>query len=170
MRRLLDGIYTFLGALACASLFMTFIAITGSVVVRKAGWDVQGLDAYAGYGIAAALFLALPITFQRGEHIRVGLILERASPAWRGRLHRLCLVAGTVIATYLAWFSARLVWMSYATHDISQGIDATPLWIPQIAMAVGATGFAISLFDALVCDLRGTRFFSMSSDDAARSE
>jgi hypothetical protein len=32
----------------------------------------------------------------------------------------------------------RLVWQSRTFNDISQGNDATPLWIPQIAMAVGA--------------------------------
>ena len=29
--------------------------------------------------------------------------------------------------------------------DVSQGIDATPLWIPQSGMAIGAVLFAVAM-------------------------
>ena len=32
-------------------------------------------------------------------------------------------------------YSARLAWQSHVFHDISTGVDATPLWIPQLPMA-----------------------------------
>jgi hypothetical protein len=48
------------------------------------------------------------------------------------------------------WYALRLVWVSYGMHDVSPAADATPLWIPQIAMALGCIGFALSLADALV--------------------
>jgi hypothetical protein len=37
--------------------------------------------------------------------------------------------------------------VSYRLHDVSQGQDATPLWIPQLAMAFGTTLLAIALAD-----------------------
>ena len=40
--------------------------------------------------------------------------------------------------------------MSYQLNDISQGQDATPLWIPQLVMAIGGTLFALALVDRLV--------------------
>jgi hypothetical protein len=39
-------------------------------------------------------------------------------------------------------------------NDISQGNDATPLWIPQIAMAAGAVVLLIAMVDDLVRVLR----------------
>ncbi|MCG8490276.1 MAG: hypothetical protein MI743_01565, partial [Sneathiellales bacterium] len=39
---------------------------------------------------------------------------------------------------------------SYKLNDISQGQDATPIWIPQISMAVGAVLLAISMVDHLI--------------------
>jgi TRAP-type C4-dicarboxylate transport system permease small subunit len=38
--------------------------------------DIQGLDAYAGYAIAATLFFALPTALMHGDHIRVTLLLD----------------------------------------------------------------------------------------------
>ena len=39
---------------------------------------------------------------------------------------------------------------SHEFNDISQGVDATPLWIPQIGMAVGAVVLAVAFLDDLL--------------------
>src|SRR5690606_5999219 len=112
--------------------------VLASVVGRLAGFNLRGSDAYAGYAMAGATFLALAHTFKRGEHIRVTLFLDRFGGRLRRPLELWCHGAGTAICAVLAWFSVRLAWVSREFNDISQGNDATPLWIPQIAMAVGA--------------------------------
>ena len=56
-----------------------------------------------------------------------------------------------------AWYSVRLAWQSYQFHDISTGTDATPLWIPQLAMACGSLILAVALLDALLEEWRGRR-------------
>ena len=48
-----------------------------------------------------------------------------------------------------AWYCCRLAWQSRTFHDISTSSDATPLWIPQIGMAVGAVVLFIAIFDEL---------------------
>jgi hypothetical protein len=47
------------------------------------------------------------------------------------------MLAGVALTWGLAYYSCHLVWVSHLTHDMSQGADATPLWIPQIGMALG---------------------------------
>jgi hypothetical protein len=49
----------------------------------------------------------------------------------------------------------RLVFLSREFNDISQGNDATPLWIPQLGMAVGAVVLLVAMVDDLVGVLRG---------------
>lgn len=49
----------------------------------------------------------------------------------------------------------RLVWQSRSFNDISQGVDAKPLWIPQIGMAVGCAVLLIGFVDDLVMRLAG---------------
>ncbi len=66
-----------------AAFFMVGVLamVLASVVGRLAGFNLRGSDAYAGYCMAAAGFLALAHTLKRGEHIRVTLFLERFGPA-----------------------------------------------------------------------------------------
>ncbi len=155
LRRSLDRLY---GAAAwAAALFMigTLAMILLSVSGRIFHFHVRGTDAYAGYCMAAAAFLALAHTFKRGEHIRVTLILDRLGVAANRWLEIWCHGASVLLAGLLAWFAARLVWQSYQFNDISQGNDATPLWIPQLAMAIGALVFLIALLDDFSVVLRG---------------
>jgi TRAP-type C4-dicarboxylate transport system permease small subunit len=158
MRRALDRFYDGLMALAALALVAAFACVVAGVADRQFGLGLRGLDAYAGYAIAAALFLALPGTLQRGEHIRVTLLLQRAQGGVRAALEWFCLGAGVLLTAFLAGYAVRLVWVSHATHDVSQGSDATPLWIPQIAMALGCIGLAVAMLDAFVCRARGTTF------------
>jgi TRAP-type C4-dicarboxylate transport system permease small subunit len=169
MRTLLDWSYKLLAFLACVALIAAFVAVGLSIVTREMGWDLQGLDAYAGYAIAAALFLAVPGTFKRGEHIRVTLLLDHLRPPLRKLLEWWSLAAGFALALFMAVYAVRLVWISYDTHDVSQAMDATPLWIPQLAMALGCAVFALALLDAMVTRARGGEFFD-SVGEAARAE
>lgn len=149
MGRLLDGFYRWLLYLAAVFMLATLITILLGIAGRQFGFDIPGLDAYAGYSIAAALFLALPSTLRHGEHIRVTLVLNKLTGTSRKVLEYWCLLAGTGIAVYFAWYSVRLVWLSHLTHDVSQAADMTPLWIPQISMALGSIGFAVALLEDL---------------------
>ena len=170
MRRSLDSFYSLLMAGAGLALLTAFISVMLGIIDRQLALGLRGLDAYAGYAIASALFLALPGTLQRGEHIRVTLVLAKAPPALRAALEWWCLTAGIALTTALAWFACRMVWVSQTTHDISQGSDATPLWLPQIGMALGCVGLAVAFIDAAVSRWQSREFFAATSDAAAHVE
>ena len=65
----------------------TLAMVLPGIAGRLLDFHVPGTDAYAGYCMAAAGFLALAHTLKRGEHIRVTLILEHlgATRAARAR-------------------------------------------------------------------------------------
>lgn len=65
----------------------------------------------------------------------------------------------------LAWFSVRLVQQSREFHDVSSGLDATPLWIPQLGMAIGTTLFALAFLGDLILLLRGEALRDPSAGD-----
>jgi TRAP-type C4-dicarboxylate transport system permease small subunit len=155
LRRALDTLYD--AAARAAAFFMVgvLLMVLASVIGRLAGFNLRGSDAYAGYCMAAAAFLALAHTLKRGEHIRVNLFLERFGPKVARTLELWSHAAGSFFCAVLAVFCVRLVWQSYAFNDVSQGNDATPLWIPQIAMALGAIVLAIAMVDDLVLHIRG---------------
>lgn len=170
MSKILAHFYRLLMLLAALSMISAFATVMLGIIGREAGFNIRGLDAYAGYAIAATLFLALPDTFRRGDHIRVTLVLQAIPARIRAVLEYWCLLAGLGLAVFLAWYSVRLAWQSYTFNDVSVSADATPLWIPQIAMALGCVGFAVSLADALVTRLQGREFFVASTGEAAHIE
>ena len=171
MRHVLDRIY---GAAAwVAALFMigTLLMILLSVTGRLLDFHVRGTDAYAGYCMAAAAFLALAHTLKRGEHIRVTLVLDHVGSRTRHALELWSHAAGLLCAVLLAWFASRLAWQSFQFNDISQGTDATPLWIPQLGMALGSIVFAVAIADELVATLRGEKLRHRAVDaEPVRSE
>jgi len=164
MRKFLDRLYDAAGYLAAFFMVGILLMVLASVVGRLVGFNLRGSDAYAGYSMAAASFLALAHTLKRGEHIRVTLLMVRFGGRLRRPLEIWSHLAGAVFCAALAWFSVRLVWQSRAFNDVSQGTDATPLWIPQVAMAVGATLLLIAILDDLVLVLRG-RQIAVAGDE-----
>ena len=169
MRRLLDALYD--GAAWLAALFMVglLVMVLLSIVSRQLHFHVPGTDAYAGYLMAASGFLALAHTLKRGEHIRVTLLLSKLRGNARRGMELWALFAATLLAALAAFYSARLVWQSRQFNDISTGNDATPLWIPQLAMAAGTVILAIALVDELVLEVRGRRV-TAPSGEALRNE
>lgn len=160
MNRFAFRLYDLLLALAALSMVAALVSVLLGIIGRQIDWNLPGLDAYAGYSIAAALFLALPATFRNGDHIRVTLLLQSMSESVRNVFEWVCLLAALALAVYVAWFSCNLVWVSYSLHDVSPAADASPLWIPQLTMALGAVGFAVAVLHALVARQQGATFFA----------
>lgn len=157
MRGFLDRLYNAAGYAAAFFMVVTLLMVVAGIADRALALGWRGTDMYAGYAMAACGFLALAHTFKRGEHIRVTLLLQAASPRVKRLLDIWSLFAAGVLAGALAFYAVRLTYQSWDFNDVSTGNDATPLWIPQIGMAVGAIVLFIALLDDLVLELRGKR-------------
>ncbi|WP_440111642.1 TRAP transporter small permease [Acidovorax sp. BL-A-41-H1] len=163
MDKLVRNFYRLLMLLSCLSMLAAFGAVALGVLAREfIHININGLDAYAGYAIAAALFFALPATLQNGDHIRVTLVLDRLPARARNFMEWFCLSAALILTLYIAFYAVRAVWISYITHDVSPAADATPLWIPQISMAMGCIGFALAFAHALILRWQGSSFMAVS--------
>ena len=157
MRKALDGLYDGAAWLAALAMVGLLVMVLLSVLSRLLHFHVAGTDAYAGYLMAAAGFLALAHTLKRGEPIRVTLLLSALQGPARRAMELWALAVAVLLAGLGAWYAVRLSWQSYTFHDISTGNDATPLWIPQLAMAAGTVVLAIAFVDELVLELLGRR-------------
>jgi TRAP-type C4-dicarboxylate transport system permease small subunit len=60
-----------------------------------------------------------------------------------------------VVGALFAGFAINMVLDSYAFGDVSTGMMAIPLWVPQLSMAVGAVLLEIAALEELVRVLRG---------------
>jgi TRAP-type C4-dicarboxylate transport system permease small subunit len=169
MRRFLDALYDGAAALAAVFMVLLLVMVLLSILGRQLHFHLPGTDAYAGYMMAAAGFLALAHTLKRGEHIRVTLLLAALRGKARRGLEIWALSAAVALATLSAFYSCRLVWQSRQFNDISTGNDATPLWLPQLSMALGTVILLIAFIDELVLELRGQRAQPVS-DEPLRNE
>lgn len=171
MRTFFDRLFEATGWLAGLFMIATLLAVLSSIFGRIVpALNLHGADAYAGYCMAASAFLALATTLRRGEHIRVTLIINRLSDRAYRVLDTFCHVLALIIASALAWYSVRLVHQSFSYNDISTGLDATPLWIPQVGMAIGTTMMALAFAVELVDLLAGRKLRDAGDGELARTE
>jgi len=169
MRRALDAVFDGAAALAALCMVALLVMVMLSISGRLLHFHLPGTDAYAGYLMAGAGFLALAHTLKRGEHIRVTLLLGALSGRAKHVLELWALGASAALAGLLAFYSVRLAWQSHAFNDISTGNDATPLWLPQLAMAAGTLILLLALLDEWVLEWRGLRV-SLVSDEMLHNE
>ncbi len=169
MRKFLDALYDSAAALAALFMVGLLVMVLLSVLGRQFNFHVRGTDAYAGYLMAGAGFLSLAHTLKRGEHIRVTLLLSKLTGNAKRGMEVWSLAAASALAGLFAWYSVKLAVNSYQFNDMSTSNDATPLWIPQIAMALGALILFIAFIDDLVMETRGKRV-QRSSHEPLRNE
>jgi TRAP-type C4-dicarboxylate transport system permease small subunit len=94
----------------------------------------------------------------------VTLVLGRLKGRALHALEMWALSAAALLSGLLAWYSIRLAWNSRAFNDISTGNDATPLWIPQIAMALGAVILLVAFIDEWWLEFTGKRVVTQSEE------
>lgn len=179
MKTIFAPYYRFMAALGALSLVGVLVVQLYNIVGRLAptisgghldAFQIDGGDAYAGYLLAASSFLLLGAALRQGDHIRVTLILNRLGGRARVGVELFCLFIATFLSGYSTYFAARLVWGSYTYHDISQNIDATPLWIPQLSMALGLFGLLLAFLEELWYVARHRALPPVASDEIARTE
>jgi TRAP-type C4-dicarboxylate transport system permease small subunit len=180
MRALLKKLYDAAGILGgvCMLLLLAFVLYSvgpgiGLWLEQTFGlpnmfnYVARSADEFAGYAMLASAFLAMASTFGRGEHIRVTLFLQRLEGRARRAAELWCLLLGSLLSGYLAWFSVRLCYVSWQINDVSTGLIAIPLWIPQVAMALGAVILMIAVIEQFVVVAMGGPLMEEPSADEA---
>ncbi|MEE9428530.1 MAG: TRAP transporter small permease [Paracoccaceae bacterium] len=149
LRPTLDRLYLASGITASLFLILILLLIVSQMVARWTGSVLTGAPDFTGYAMAASSFLALPYALNRGNHIRVSLLLNVL-----GRFRKYgeiwCFAVGSYLAVFFAYYAIKSTQESYRFNDISQGQDAWPIWIPQTFMCIGTVIFAIAFIDHLV--------------------
>lgn len=163
-------IYRAAGVLAGVAMIAIVALILAQIAARLLGMQIKSADDFAGWLLAASMFLALPMTLNRGEHIRVSVLSDLLAPRARRALDVIATLIGTAALLWGAWFVLSFVRESWTYHDVSGGLLAVPLWIPQLSMAVGVVLFAIAMIERLVRRLRGLPVADDDVTEQARVE
>jgi TRAP-type C4-dicarboxylate transport system permease small subunit len=167
MRDALDKLYRASGWTAAGFLVAIFLVVLGQVILnltntvvrwttgQASGFLIPSYAEFAGYFLAAASFLALAYTLKNGAHIRVTLVIQHLPPGVRRVLEVWCAAVGAALSGYFTYWAANLTWQSWKFGDVSYGLVAIPLWLPQAALVLGAAVLTVALVDELQRVARG---------------
>lgn len=150
IRKTLDFLYLASGVLAALCLVTILLLIVAQMVARWTGVVFPGASDYAGYAMAGASFLAFANALNRGAHIRVSILLNAMAPRRKRFMEIWCFAVGAAVAWYFTYYAYWFVFWSWKFNEVSQGQDATLLWIPQSVMVIGGGLLALALTDNLV--------------------
>lgn len=150
LRRLLDWLYAACGVLAAIFLIAILVLIVLQMSARWTGEIFPGAPEYAGYCMAGASFFAFASALNRGSHIRVSILLNILGRRARRAVDSWCFLIGAALAWYFTYYAFEAIYWSWRFNEVSQGQDATAIWIPQMSMGIGAAVFAIALTDNLI--------------------
>lgn len=157
IRRALDALYLVAAGIAALSLFGIFLAMMAQVVLREMGRQLPGADDFTAYLCVATTFFALAATFKRGEMIRVGILIERVGPRMRPVMEVGTLLLAAAMVAYIVWWTAQDMLFSFEIEEVAQGTVPFLLWIPKLAMPIGAGLLLVALIDELVRVLQGAK-------------
>ena len=155
VRRFLDRLYLFSGYLAGLFLIAIFVLMMLLSAGRPLGLNIPAGDDFVAWCMAATAFLGLAHTFRHGEMIRVGLLIDRLEGKAKHIAEIIALIVGTGFTGFFAWHAAVMTWQSCQFNDMSQGVIAIPLWIPQLGYSGGLAILFVAFVDELTHVLRG---------------
>ena len=169
LRRALDRLYAFSGALAALSLAGVCAVMLAQSLGRGVGVLVRGADDITSWLTAAAAFLALGHTFRHGELVRVGLFVEKLKPAARRRAEIVALSVALLFVGAMLWAVAKFVYESWKFNEVAQGLIRIPIWIPQLAFVIGVAIFFVAVLDEWVTVVRGGKPAYQAADEERRA-
>lgn len=154
LRRMVRKLANLCGWLAAAFLAGIAVATALQIVARQFGKPVETTE-LSGFFLAAATFLALAHTFVMGGHVRLGLVADFAPKGLRRSFEIWACVFAALIVGYVGWHMTAFTYETYRFGDLSPGLLAVPLWIPQSAICLGLWVMLLSILEQASLVLSG---------------
>jgi len=169
MRSVLDGLYRTSGWAAAFFILAICLVVIAQVLLNLAdrfygllfdsamGLTIPSYADFTGFFLAAASFLALAYTLREGGHIRVSLLLHHLPVRVQFYFELWCLTLVGCITIFFTYYMGSLVYESWRYGDMSSGMVAVPIWIPQSMILVGLAVLSIALVDEFISVAKGNK-------------
>jgi len=151
-----------LSLLERASLWLSAVCMIGMIVLIMAEVILRGAfnsttehsDELVGYLLVGVSFFSLALCQGQGAFHKVEMVQMRLGPLGRAIS---ALVFDVTCFAYVAltdWYFLQFVMSSYTREALAPTPLATPLWIPETAMVIGATMLLVALARSVIEDVR----------------
>ena len=130
---LVDGLAIIAGVLLCALTLLICFDAVGRTIVRFSngpdwGYTIPWAIDVAEYTLYLVTFLGAPWVLREGGHISIDLILERLTPAHRGRMLAAADMIGALVCTILFYYSCHVWWTSFREQVLIHETFVFPEW------------------------------------------
>jgi TRAP-type transport system small permease protein len=158
-RALPEGPVERLCNLICMAALVTMLAVIGLDIATRAlfNFSFEISDELGGYMLVVITFVSLPVCQINDSFHHVEFVQSRLSPRGRAISHVIFDVLSLAFCAVLVWQLGRFELSSWRFADHAPTYLATPLWLPRIAMVVGAAALLFSGLRTLVADIGRVR-------------
>jgi TRAP-type C4-dicarboxylate transport system permease small subunit len=129
------------------------------MIVRSLfGWSLQVTNELGGYALIVITFLGLASGQAGHAFHRMHLLDDHLSRTARAFLRLVFDSATAIVAIILCAEFTRFTWITYQSGDVAATVLLTKLWIPRIAMPIGALALVLTLLRTIAGDWRRWRW------------
>jgi TRAP-type C4-dicarboxylate transport system permease small subunit len=145
--------------LACVAALAVMLVVIGTDVVTRSlfNFSFEISDELGGYMLVVMTFVSLPVCQISDSFHHVELVQSRLSPRARALSRVIFDVLSLAFGLLLFWQLVRFQISSFRFGDQAPTYLATPLWIPRIAMAIGAAALCFSMLRTLAANVAALR-------------
>jgi TRAP-type C4-dicarboxylate transport system permease small subunit len=167
-RRLKESIVERACKLACVAAVLVMLVVIGVDILTRSlfNFSFEISDELGGYMLVVITFVSLPVCQISDSFHHVELVQSRLSPLGRAVSHVIFDVLSLAFCVLLLWQLTRFELSSFRFGDRAPTYLATPLWIPQSAMMLGAAALCFSMVRTLAADVARLRAFGKTTEGA----
>ena len=155
---------------ACVAALIVMLVVIGVDILTRSlfNFSFEISDELGGYMLVVITFVSLPVCQISDSFHHVELVQSRLSPFGRAVSHVIFDVLSLIFCALLLWQLTKFELSSFRFGDRAPTYLATPLWMPQIAMMLGAAALCFSMVRTLAADIARLRAIGRTAERARR--
>jgi TRAP-type transport system small permease protein len=144
---------------ACMAALVVMLGAIGIDIVTRSvfNFSFEISDELGGYMLVVITFVSLPVCQVNDSFHHVEFVQARLSTRARAISRVIFDLLSLAFCGILLWQLARFEISSWRLDDHAPTYLATPLWIPRLAMLVGAAALVFSMVRTLAADFSRLR-------------
>ena len=144
---------------ACVAALIVMLVVIGVDILTRGlfNFSFEISDELGGYMLVVVTFVSLPVCQISDSFHHVELVQSRLSPFARAVSHIIFDLLSLTFCVLLVWQLARFEITSFRFNDHAPTYLATPLWIPQAVMLLGAAAMCFAMVRTLAAHIARAR-------------
>lgn len=145
------------GAFIASVLLVVLVGLIIVEIIMRSFFNASTMraDEYSGYLYLALVCFGFGYTFMRDGHIRITFLSAKISSKASSYVDIFAGIATLSVLCFAFYRTLLLTRDSFETGVVSEGVSATPLYLPQLALPFGFGLFIVAVIAYILARLGG---------------